>query len=414
MDREIPTKDRRKILMKKMLPVAIVIVALATCAIWLAVWLSAGIKETELNLVSADTGEIESAVVTNGRIIPAFEEIIVSPVNTRILEVFVQEGDSVASGTPLLRLDTENARNDYQRMADELSIKQSEIKSQELTDETQLTDLEMRIRTKELSENQLKAEYESERRLDSIGSGTGERVRHARLAWQTADLELQQMRRQLENERRIRRSMADSKRLEGNISARNLAEVSRTLDDARVLAPRSGNVTFLSSNIGATVAAGEKIAIISDLSNFKVTGDLPEGYGDKLSVGVPVEIRSGKLIYRGKVSNMAAQSKAGVIPFVVSLDQSDAPGLRAGMTARISIIYDIRPNVVRIPYGNFFNGPGEYDLYVRTSPISLERRKVKLGDSNLDYIEVISGLKVGETVNINKLESNSKKLRIWQ
>lgn len=414
MDREIPSEIRRKAIAKRVITAIGILAIIAGIAVWLVVWLTGGIKEQELKLVKADIGEIESAVTTNGKVIPAFEEIIVSPVNSRILEVFVQEGDSVAIGTPLLRLDLEEARNQYRRMSDELSIKHSEIKSQSLSDETQLTDLEMRIRTKELAVDQLKAEYVSERRLDSIGSGTGERVRQARLTWQTATLELQQMRRQLDNERRIKRAQADSKQLEGNISARNLAEVGRTLNEARVLAPRTGTVSFLSSNIGETVTAGERIAVISDISNFKVTGEIPEGYGDKLCVGAPVEVRSGKASYRGQVSNMAAQSKSGVIPFVVRLNDVDTSGLRAGITARISIIYDIKPDVIRIPNGPFFNGPGDYELYVQVSPTTLEKRKVRLGDSNPDYIEVISGLKAGETVNINNIESNNKKLRIWQ
>lgn len=399
-------------MMKRLAPTAIIAAVVVGAIIWLIIWLSGGVKEKDLDLREVETGVIESAVTTNGRIVPAFEEIITSPVSTRILEVYVQEGDSVAAGTPLLRLDIEEARNQYQRMADELSIKRSEIHSQALSDETQITDLEMRIKTKELAVDQLRAEYESERRLDSIGSGTGERVQQAMLSWETATLELQQMRRQLENELRIRKAMAESRQLEGNISARNLEEASRTLDEARVLAPRSGTITFLANNIGATVGAGEQIAILSDLSHFKVNGELPEGHGDKLCVGAPVEIRSGKYKYTGKVSNVTSQSKSGVIPFVVRLDSTDAPGLRAGMTARISILYDIKPDVMRIPYGTFFNGAGEYELYVRTSSSTLEKRKVKLGDSNLDYIEVVSGLEPGETVNIKSLETHADKVKI--
>lgn len=412
MDKEIPLKERRKAQLKKILPVlgAVTVILGLICS--LIIWLRSGVNEHDLDLRTVETGVIESAVTTNGKIIPAFEEIIVSPVNTRILEVYVHEGDSVTRGTPLLRLDIEEARNRYQRMADELSIKRSEIKSLSLTDETQLTDLEMRIKTKELAVDQLKAEYESERRLDSIGSGTGERVRQAHLAWQTATLELHQMHRQLDNERRIRHAMAESRQIEGNISARNMAEAYRTLNEARVLAPGTGTITFLAENIGASIGAGERLAVLSDLSHFKVTGELPEGHGDKLCVGAPVEVRSGKHKYTGKVSNMTGQSNSGLIPFIVRLDSTDAPGLRAGMNARISLLYDIKPNVVRIPNAPFFSGPGEYKLYVQTSPSTLELRDVKLGDSNLDYIEVISGLTPGETVNISSLKEGAEKLRI--
>ncbi|MDE6010204.1 MAG: HlyD family efflux transporter periplasmic adaptor subunit [Muribaculaceae bacterium] len=412
MDRVLPQKQRVKLLIRRYLPTICIILLIVGGIVWGLTWLGGAVKETDLELRTAEIGVINSAVTTNGKIVPAFEEILVSPVNTRILEVYVHEGDSVEAGIPLLRLDLEEARNTYQRMADELAMKRSEINSQALSDETLLTDLEMRIRTKELALDRLKAEYESEVRLDSIGSGTGERVKGAYLAMQTASLELQQMKRQLDNERRIRKAMAESKHLEGNISERNLAEAARTLDEARLRSPKSGTVTFLASNIGAPVSAGEKIAVLADLTTFKVTGEMPEGQGDKLCVGAPVEVRSGKHIYTGYISHMTSQSKSGVIPFVVRLDSAGAPGLRAGMTARISVLYDMKPDVLRIPNGSFFNGPGDYDLYVRTSPTDLELRRIRLGDSNLDYIEVISGLRPGETINISPLRTTAPKLRI--
>ena len=388
--------------------VIIVIGVIAMIPLWLRTY----VREADLLTCEAEVGTIESAVTTNGKIVPGFEEIIVSPVPTRILEVYAHEGDRVAPGTPLLRLDTESAQADWQRMADELAMKRSEIHSQTLNDETRLTDLEMRISTKQLAVDQLEAEYKNEIRLDSIGSGTGERVRQTRLAWQTADLELRQLRRQLANERRIHEAMIRSKQLEGNISERNLAEASRTLQKARVEAPHAGTVTFLASSIGATVGAGERLAVLSDLSKFKAEGEIPEGHADKLTVGAPVEVRVGNRTYSGRISRSNAQSKAGVIPFVVSLDSAGSQGLRAGITARISVVYDEKPDVTRIRSGAFFKGSGDYFLYVRTSESQLERRKVRLAASNPDYIEVVSGLKPGEIVVISGVDSSSDHVRI--
>ncbi|MDE5843332.1 MAG: HlyD family efflux transporter periplasmic adaptor subunit [Muribaculaceae bacterium] len=398
--------------MKRLIPLICSVAVIIGFIIGVILFLRGGINENELKFGEVEVGEIRSAITTNGKIIPAFEESIISPVNTRILEVYVQEGDSVSIGAPLLRLDIEEFHNQYQQLADQLSIKQSEITSQSITDETQIADMEMRIKTKELAVDQLKEEYESEKRLDSIGSGTGERVRKARLAWQTSSLELKQMRIQLRNERRINRSRAESKQLEGKISSRELQKALRTLDEARILAPRAGIVTYLISNIGAAISTGEVLAILSDMTNFKVAGELPEGNGDKISVGAPVEVRLGKKTFTGKISNVSAKSTSGMIPFVVRLDSMDAAGLRGGVNVRISVIYDIKSDVLRIPMGTFFKGGGEYDIYVQTSPTTLEKRKVRLGDSNLDYIEVVSGLSKGDRVNLNLLETTKNKQRI--
>lgn len=63
-----------------------------------------------------------------------------------------------------------------------------------LASRTFLTNLEMKIKAKEMSVERLKTETDNERRLDSIGSGTGDRVREAELAYKTAVLELDQLR----------------------------------------------------------------------------------------------------------------------------------------------------------------------------------------------------------------------------
>ena len=48
---------------------------------------------------------IEVSVSASGKVVPAFEEIINSPINSRIVEVYRKGGDSVEIGTPILKLD---------------------------------------------------------------------------------------------------------------------------------------------------------------------------------------------------------------------------------------------------------------------------------------------------------------------
>ena len=59
---------------------------------------------------------------------------------------------------------------------------------------------------------------------------------------------------------------------------------------------------------------------------------------------------------------------------------------------------DVHDDVIRIANGPYYRGPGIYDLFVRTSGSEVEKRKVKLGDSNYEYVEVLDGVKPGEEV----------------
>lgn len=404
MDKEIPLEQRRKTLLLKILKVGGIIAAVVAVVVVAAMFLlTESVSRNGLRMATVEKGSLESSVTASGKVVPLYEQAIVSPVGTTILEVYCNEGDSVMEGESLLRLDLHSAESDVRRMADEVSMKRNEIEQTALNNSTFLTDLEMKIKTKEMSVSHLKAEVANERRLDSIGSGTGDRIREAELAYSTGLMELEQMRMQLANERRAHAASLRSKRLEGSITERNLVEMQRTLDDARVKAPRKGIVTFLNKNLGTSIAAGEKLAVVSDLSHFKVSAQIPESDAGRLSIGSTVMVRVGSQTLSGKISTVSPQSKDGMTDFTVLMDNDSDRRLRSGLRAQLNVVYDERENVTRIPNGQYFQGEGVYVMFVKTSEDELEKREVTLGDSNFDYVEVKEGLKPGETVVVSDM-----------
>lgn len=371
-----------------------------------------GIKSSTLRFGTADRGTLESSVSGSGRVLPAFEEIINSPVESRIVEVYCREGDLVEEGTPLLRLDLRTVEKQLEEMADNRTSKVYEMEQTRLSNHTSLSDMEMRVKVKEMAVNQLSGELANERRLDSIGSGTGERVRQAEMALRTGELELEQMRQMLANERELQVATMKRKQLELDIFDRDMAEKRRTFDDARLRAPRTGTITYLSDRIGSRVGTGEKIAVLSDLSHFKVLGSIVDSYAERVTVGGKVMVAAGNHMFPGKIMRVTPLSKNGAIEFAVALDNDSDSLLRSGLKTDIHILCDIHTDVVRIPSGPYFKGPGPYDLFVRDDSGYIVRRRVTLGDSNYEYVEVTSGIEPGETVVIADMTSFKSKSKL--
>ena len=410
MDRELTKEEKQKERRKLYYRILSGVLITAGIIVGTVFLIDNDIDGAKLKIAVAEKGLLESSVSAYGKIIPLYEQSIVSPVATKLMEVYCVEGDSVATGESLLRLDLQSAETELRKLSDEVSMKNIAIEQTSLTNQTEITDLEMRIKTKEMSLDHLKAEVMNEKRLDCIGSGTGDRIREAELAYETGLLELEQMKMQLQNEKKVRDALYRSKQLEGAISQRNLQEMERTLDDARIKAPSSGIVTFINKNIGNSIAVGEKLAVISDLSHFKISAEIAEGNRSKLSVGSQVRIRFNRNTLDGHISNIAPQSQNGTVEFNVILDDDSDKRLQSGLRTELNIIYDVHDEVVRIPNGQFFQGPGNYYLFVKVSPDKLERRSVTLGDSNFDYVEVLSGIDVGEEVVISDMsEFRNKK-----
>ncbi|MDE6310984.1 MAG: efflux RND transporter periplasmic adaptor subunit [Muribaculaceae bacterium] len=356
------------------------------------------VNEADLRLGSATLGPLESSVAASGRLVPAFEEIVNSPVSSRIMEVYARPGDSVHAGEPLLRLDLQEADAQYQNLRAAYEIKGAQLRQLQLSNHSTLSDLEMQSQIKEMEVNRLAIEVENERRLDSLGSGTGDRVRQAETAYATGKLELQGLRKRLVNERERLNSLEESARLELGNSTRDMQLMERTLAQGRIPAPHDGVLTFLKTQIGSTVSAGEKLAVVGDLSTFKVEAEVPEGSSFKVKPGSVAIVRLGNIELAGTVASIEPQSNSGAVPFSVSLDDASNPRLRAGLRVQVYVAYGFKEEVLRIPMGNYFKGPGDYIMFVDDGSGTARQRKVTLGDSNREWVEVVSGLKPGERV----------------
>ena len=411
MDRELTKEEKLKQARKFYYKIGASIFLIAGIITGIFFLIDDSIDQKNIQTAIAEKATLESSVSATGKIVPLYEQTIVSPVATRILEVYCDEGDSVMSGQSLLRLDLESAETERRRLTDEVSMKNIELQQTALNNETYLTDLEMKIKAKEMAVSHLKAEVANEKRLDSIGSGTGDKIRETELAYYTAQLELKQLKTQLINEKRTHAAIYKSKQLEESISQRNLQEMERTLDDAKVKSPKSGTVTYLNKTLGTSIGAGERLAVVSDLSHFKISAEIPEGNAGKISVGSAVKIRFNRNTLEGHVSNISPQSQNGIVEFNILLNNDSDKRLRSGLKTELNVIYDVHDDIVRIPNGQFFQGPGNYSLFIKVSPDKLERRSVTLGDSNFDYVEVISGINPGEEVVITDMaEYKSKKV----
>jgi len=168
-----------------------------------------------------------------------------------------------------------------------------------------------------------------------------------------------------------------------------LALARTRLEHATLVAPFDGTVAVVTIVPGQAVGASPQPAIVmADLTAFHIdvgvdeidVGQLSEGLTVTLDVdalpGVPVS---------GVVDRIAptARESAGVVSYVVTIgiDPTDAP-IRAGMSAIVEIITDVRDNVLVVP--------NRFIRIERTTGRAYVN--VKRGDQ-IEEVEIITGLR---------------------
>ena len=414
MDREIPKEVRDKERKKMLIKYGVIGVAGIVCIALLISFMRSSVNRKDLVFSEVDTGIIEVSVSASGKVVPAFEEIINSPINTRIVEVYRKGGDSVDVGTPILKLDLQSTETEYKKLLDEEQMKRYQLEQLKVNNNTYLSDLAMQVKISAMKLNRLEVELRNERYLDSLGSGTTDKVRQAELNFNTGKLELEQLRQQYANEKEVKAADLKVKELEFNIFAKSLAEMKRTLDDAQIRSPRKAILTYINNQVGAQVPQGTQVAVISDLSHFKVEGEIADTYGDRVAAGGRAIVKIGNEKLEGIVSSVTPLSKNGVISFTVQLVEDNNKRLRSGLKTDVYVMNAVKEDVMRIANASYYVGRGEYELFVQDSDNEIIKRKVQLGDSNFEYVEVVSGLQPGDKVVVSDMSNykNKSKLKV--
>lgn len=413
MDREISkeqrNREKRRMWMKWGGTVVVGIVAV----IALMQLMQESLHERDIVFSVVDEGSIDVSVSASGKVVPAFEEIINSPINSRILEVYKKGGDSVEIGTPILRLDLLSAETDYKKQLDEVQMNELKLEQLRIQNRSKLSEMEMQLKVSRMELNRKAVELRNEQYLDSLGAGTTDKVRQVELDYNVSKLKLEEDEQKFINEQATADADLKVKELELNIARKTLAETKRTLDDARIKAPRKAILTYVNTEIGAQVAQGEKVAIVSDLSHFKIEGEIADTYGDRIAAGSRAVVKVGKEELAGTVTDVTPLSKNGVMSFSVRLEQDNHKRLRSGLKTDVYVLTAVKDSVMRIANGSYYVGPGEYELFVRSGN-ELLKRKVQLGDSNYELVEVVSGLKPGDQVVVSDMSNykNKRKMKL--
>lgn len=413
MDRDIPVEVQRKRKRKILITVAIAgILAIGVFSSLVSV-LRSGVSEKDIEVVTVDKGTIEVSVSASGKVVPLAEEIITSPVSSRIMEVYKKSGDNLQQGDPILRLDLNAADADFGKLKDEMEMKKCKLDQQSVTVKSRLSDLKMQIDIADMKLQRMAVELRNEHYLDSIGASTSDKVRQAQLNYKVETLLFEQLKQKYRNERLT--SSADLKvsALEFNISKKSASLMGKTMTEAQVRSPRAAVLTWINNQVGATVSQGAQLAIVSDLKNFKVEAEIADSYADRVSPGAKAIVKIGSQKLEGIVGNVTPSVKNGIIGFTVMLNQSSSEKLRSGLKVDVYIISSISENVLRLANRSYYVGKGEYNLWVANGNVA-QKKKVLLGEGSYDMVEVVSGLKQGDRIIVSDMEryKNASRLKI--
>ena len=282
---------------------------------------------------------------------------VAAEVSGRVLRRLAEAGDAVRAGAPLLELDQTRAR-----------LAQREAEASLLSRQTDLAEARKDARRGD----QLAAEK-------AISESELERL-HARRDRAAAAVRLAEV---------------------------HLSRATKNLDDTIVRAPFDGIVETVDVDPGEFIAAGTPVAMVVDLDKVRLHAGLTASEAARLTVGDPVQVvfdagsgqtHTAAIRSIGKVADRGS----GTFTVEIWLPNKDL-SIRDGMTATIEFSPSVELKLPLIPRAALARSGTNAVVFVVEGTGKIQRaakRKVRLGRSDDQKIEVLQGVEAGELVVI--------------
>lgn len=196
-----------------------------------------------------------------------------------------------------------------------------------------------------------------------------------------------------------------------NAYERAKASFSHAAASGSVKAFKSGTITQVLASTGQHVATGEAIARMTDNSTLLLKVDLPERYASAISDARDVEIKdvaSGEwvdLANRGlrRIDRNDAAITNGYKPIYFTFNNGNT--FSAGSFVDVTLKGSGSKDCIVIPVSALIEQQGAKYIYVKISDDAYLKRKVTVGSASGNEVEVLSGVKPGESVVVSGVNS---------
>jgi HlyD family secretion protein len=353
------------------------------------------VAREDLRIVQVHRGAIADTVNAAGVVVPVHEEVVVAPARTRIARVLVKPGQVVRKGELLLELDAAATRLAIDNLEEQIA--QQDIRAQSLS--LQLAqkqrDLSAEIELLALDLEAAKVKQDRYARLLKLGAVSASDVNAAEVEVKRKQIELKQRRESVAGSRASTQNDVAGARLQAQVLRKALAQQRELLAEAQVRAPFAGMATWLYTDLGASVEAGQQVAKVSELHNFRVEATVSDFYARYLEPGQPVRVSYSGQAMAGRVQTVLPEIKDGTVTLVVALDKPGHPLLRNRLRVDAFVVISQKADALIADAGPAFNGKGMQQLFLVEGDHA-RRVPVELGLGDGASVEIRSGLKAGD------------------
>lgn len=380
---------------------------LVCCGLIYVIVLASGPRRLRINAEHIQIEEVKQAdfmeyVDVEGIVHPILTIIVNTREAGNVDQIIGEEGSLLKKGDTILTLTNPNLMREIEDQQDEWE--KQRISYQEKA-------LEMEQKSLTLKQQTLEAEYELNKIRKSFSL---EKEEYAMGIRSKAQLEVSEdeYRYKTESTRlKLKSLQSDSsmtvirKELLQNDRAREEKKLIRSrqrIEDLVVRSPIDGQLSFVKVTPGQQVAAGENIAEVKVMDQFKIHTSLSEYYIDRVTTGLPAAITYQGKRYPLKISKVIPEVKDRLFEVDLVFTGEMPENVRLGKSFRVQIELGQPEQALVVPRGNFYQQTGGQWIYkVNADKTRAVKVPVTIGRQNPRQYEITEGLQPGDLVIVS-------------
>ena len=327
-----------------------------------------------LTFLTIQPSAAHGSAAFTGRVASADRALVAARCSGRIEKLLVHEGDTVHTGTLLLKIIDNAAQQQWQAATAGLTAANADLAAAR-------AQLDFTQKTADRYRQLRQHEAISVQEYDQVTTTLAVSKRHVTAV----------------------------KAMVSNASAQQ-ATAKQQLSYNQVMAPIGGRIAQILVEQGSTVAPGMPLIIIDRAGAKQIIGNLPESLAGKLTLGTRfrVEIPAIPQILSGTLSRIQPSSDLATRSFEIRLDLDNADILPTGLFARFSLETPLNVNgeteqILLLPSTAIVT-KGQLTAVYLLQNDQLRYRLVRIGRHIDDQYEIISGLSTGDIVVVNGVE----------
>jgi HlyD family secretion protein len=356
-----------------------------------------------LSLDDVARGPFVRDIQAEGRVVAAFSPTLFAP-QAGAVTLQVHAGDSVKKGQVLATLASPDL---MAKLAQELATAdtlQTDTLRAKVDADEQHSALQGARENAAIDVKAAETDLARQQRAFDAGAAAGMQVDHARDALEKARIALSHAEAGLHSKDDSLKFDVQSKEQAHARQVLLVDDLKRQVGELAVRSPVDGQVGQLFVAERASVAKDVQLLTVIDLTQLEVQMQVAESFARDLAPGMPGEIAGNGQTWKARVSGISPEVVANQVAARLRFDGAMPEQLRQNQRLSVRVLLDQRPDVLSVRAGSFIDESGGQYAYVVRDGVAV-KTPVRLGARSVDRVEILSGLKPGDSVVVSGAEN---------